>query len=67
MNFLQIKIINLLSSLSKIFRDKKSVTTISSNNILWNNKEIKEKSVLVWDLENIPFIKLEDIKKIYKN
>jgi len=67
MDFLQIKIINLLSSLSKIFRDKKSVTTISSNNILWNNKEIKEKSVLVWDLENIPFIKLEDIKKIYKN
>jgi len=39
---------------------------IRGKNILWMDKPIKEGSVLLWDLENIPFHRLEDIKQVAK-
>lgn len=56
----------LLTNLLSVFKDVRVDNTISKDTILWNNKEIKDKSVLLWDLENIPFSRLEEIKKIAK-
>jgi len=43
-----------------------AVNEITQDMYLWNNKPIKPKSVLLWDLENIPFNRLDDIKKLAK-
>lgn len=44
----------------------KNLNVITLDMYLWNNKPIKENSVLLWDLENIPFNRLQDIKKQVK-
>lgn len=50
-----------------VFLEELKVTeTIQADNILWNSKPLLEGSVLLWDLENIPFHRLEDIKKVAK-
>jgi len=49
-----------------VFQKRRLTKSINKADILWNNKPIKEKSVLLWDLENIPFHRLEDIKSVVK-
>ncbi len=62
----QSKIVRKLSSIFSVFRARRVTAPIKEEEILWNNKAIKEKSVLLWDLENIPFYRLAEIKKIVK-
>ena len=50
-----------------VFLEKlRVIETIKADNILWNSKPLLKGSVLLWDLENIPFHRLEDIKKVAK-
>ena len=56
----------IVRKLFSVFRARRVTTPIKEEEILWNNKAIKEKSVLLWDLENIPFNRLAEIKKIVK-
>lgn len=39
---------------------------VESERLLWNNKPIRENSVLLWDLENIAFHRLDEIKRVVK-
>ncbi len=39
---------------------------IEYERLLWNNKPIREDSVLLWDLENIAFHRLDEIKRVAK-
>ncbi len=58
---------NLFDFLSQhIFTKKYNLPKITNDMYLWNNKPIREKSILLWDLENIGFNRLEDIKKLAK-
>jgi len=43
-----------------------SFKIIQIEDYFWNKKPIKENSILVWDLENIPFSRLNAIKKLVK-
>ncbi len=54
--------------LKKLFflNKQKHFKLITATEYLWDNKPIKEKSVLLWDLENIPFNRLNDIKRLAK-
>lgn len=52
----------ILNSFSK----SRKTVFVSQKIYLWNNKPIREKSVLLWDLENIPFNRLGDIKRLAK-
>jgi len=51
---------------SIFFKEPRDTELIREKNILWKEKPIKEGSVLLWDLENIPFHRLEDIKQVAK-
>ena len=53
-------------SLFSIFKTLRQTDTIKKTDILWNTKPLKENSVLLWDLENIPFHRLDDIKRVVK-
>ena len=48
------------------FSSRRVLKPIKLENLLWNNKPIVEKSVLLWDLENIPFNRLSEIKRVAK-
>ena len=39
---------------------------IERERLLWNNKPVREDSVLLWDLENIAFHRLDEIKRVAK-
>jgi len=39
---------------------------IEAERLLWNKKPLKENSVLLWDLENIGFNRLSEIKRVVK-
>jgi len=54
------------NSLLSVFQARRIMEVIKDETILWNNKPIKEKSVLLWDLENIPFKRLQEIKRLAK-
>jgi predicted nuclease of predicted toxin-antitoxin system len=56
----------LILSLFSIFKTLRQTDTIKKTDILWNAKPFKENSVLLWDLENIPFHRLDDIKRVVK-
>jgi len=60
---MQIKILNYLIS---VFTKQRATQLVREEDMLWNSKSIKEQSVLLWDLENIPFYRLEDIKRVAK-
>jgi predicted nuclease of predicted toxin-antitoxin system len=57
------KILNYLTS---VFTEQRATQLVRGEDMLWNSKSIKEQSVLLWDLENIPFYRLEDIKRVAK-
>lgn len=48
------------------YEQRRHIKAIQKKDILWNDKPIKEKSVLLWDMENIPFHRLDDIKRTVK-
>jgi len=56
----------IVQKLFYVFKDRRVTKLIKKEEILWNSKPIKEKSVLLWDLENIPFNRLTEIKKLVK-
>jgi len=56
----------ILSQFLSAYEQKRDIQPIEKKKILWDNKPIKEKSVLLWDLENIPFHRLDDIKRTIK-
>ena len=39
---------------------------VERERLLWNNKPIREDSILLWDLENIAFGRLDEIKRVVK-
>ena len=51
---------------TSVFSNRRVTSVISSQTILWKNKPIVDNSILLWDLENIPFNRLNNIKKIVK-
>lgn len=51
---------------TNVFTKRRITSHITESMYLWNNKPIKDKSVLLWDLENIPFSRLDDVKQIVK-
>lgn len=55
-----------LQRLFSFFTQRRDTKPIHIEEILWNNRPIEENSVLLWDLENIPFHRLEDIKRVAK-
>jgi hypothetical protein len=56
----------LHSLLFGVFSKRRNLKDVKIEKYLWNNKPIIEDSVLLWDLENIHFNRLEDIKKLAK-
>ena len=52
-------------NLSKTTQEKQT-TVVHKEQLLWNDKPIKEGSLLLWDLENIPFNRLSEIKRVVK-
>lgn len=49
-----------------VFSERRKTSEISSEELLWCSKDYLEGSVLLWDLENIPFNRLGDIKKLVR-
>lgn len=60
------KILNRWFLMGIFLKQLRVTEIIRAKNILWRDKPIMEGSVVIWDLENIPFHRLEDIKKIAK-
>ena len=65
-HLLALKVLLRLSSIFSVFNERRVTHPIKVEEILWNNRPIKEKSVLLWDLENIPFSRLSEIKTLVK-
>ena len=57
---------NLFKLLENIFIKEDNFKIISPEMYLWNMKPMQENSILLWDLENISFKKLEQIKKLVR-
>lgn len=52
--------------IDNFLKEQRVTEHISVKNILWCNKPLMEDSILLWDLENISFKRLDDIKKVAK-
>jgi len=53
-----------ISLLPKICNFEQMFSSVDKNKLYFCDKQMKKKSILLWDLENIPFSKLNQIKKI---
>ncbi len=51
---------------NNIHKKFEPIVQVVQEQSLWNNKPIKEDSILLWDLENIGFNRLSDIKRVVK-
>lgn len=45
---------------------KEKFQPVQEEKLLWNNKPLREDSILLWDLENIAFNRLSEIKRVVK-
>jgi hypothetical protein len=55
---------NYFQKYTNVFEHDKKYSVVDFKEVLWNDKPIKKNSLIIWDLENISFHRLEDIKRL---